>query len=83
MDFYDVKAGKVNPLTFTPGSAMLHRGNVPHAAQPITSGERTNFVLWLYGNRGQMPPPSVKSVDVDALERWTVPSQPQDKFAPF
>ena len=81
--FYDVKAGKVNPLTFTPGSAMLHRGNVPHAAQPITSGERTNFVLWLYGNRGQMPPQSVKSVDVDARERWTVPSQPQDKFAPF
>ena len=83
VDFYDVKAGIVNPLTFKPGSAMLHRGNVPHAAQPITSGERTNFVLWLYGNRGQMPPQGVKGVNVDARERWTVPSQALDSFAPF
>lgn len=50
---------------------------------PITSGERTNFVLWLYGNRGQMPPQGVKGVNVDARERWTVPSQALDSFAPF
>jgi len=35
VDFYDATQGKANRLTFEPGMAMLHRGNVPHTAQAI------------------------------------------------
>jgi len=82
VDFFDPKSGTVKGLTFTPGSAMLHRGNVPHAAQPITSGERSNMVLWLYGDRGQIPH-GKKRDTVAASTRWSKPHTAQDNFAPF
>ncbi len=74
VDFYDPNTGRVKRLTFKPGSAMIHRGNVPHAAQPITSGERSNLVLWLYGDHMQIPQQAEQNVDIDAHLRWTVPS---------
>ncbi len=83
VDFYDDKLGKTNRLTFKPGMAMLHRGNVPHAAQPITSGERSNMVLWLYGDGGQIPFQNVSHRTIDAKERWTIPATTYDTVAPF
>ena len=83
VDFYDQKAGKVNRLSFKPGAAMIHRGSVAHAAQPITSGERTNVVLWLYGEHGQIPLQNSQPQTIDAKQRWTPPSTKQDKVAPF
>lgn len=83
VDFFDLASGQKHSLTFKPGTAMIHRGNVVHAAQPITSGERTNFVLWLYGDRGQIPPQDAKRPDIDASERWTTPTAALDSFAPF
>ncbi|GGP69171.1 2OG-Fe(II) oxygenase family protein [Shewanella saliphila] len=83
VDFFDVATGQKIALTFKPGTAMVHRGNVVHAAQPITSGERTNFVLWLYGDRGQIPPQGAKRPIIDAGERWTTPTATLDSFAPF
>ena len=83
VDFYDKDKGGVNRLTFKPGMAMLHRGNVAHAAQPITSGERSNFVLWLYGDRMQIPRSQDQLQDVDASFRWTLPSEKYDNVAPF
>ncbi|MEO0443079.1 MAG: 2OG-Fe(II) oxygenase [Pseudomonadota bacterium] len=83
VDFYDAKLGKTNRLTFKPGMAMLHRGNVPHAAQAITSGERSNMVLWLYGDGGQIPLQRTTRHTVDAYERWTVPVATYDTTAPF
>ncbi|GGB55153.1 2OG-Fe(II) oxygenase family protein [Shewanella inventionis] len=83
VDFFDLASGQKHSLTFKPGTAMIHRGNVVHAAQPITSGERTNFVLWLYGDRGQIPPQDAKRTDIDASERWTTPTAALDSFAPF
>ena len=83
VDFFDVATGQKIALTFKPGTAMIHRGNVVHAAQPITSGERTNFVLWLYGDRGQIPPQGAKRPTKDAHERWTTPTAALDRFAPF
>lgn len=53
VDFFERSSGRVKRPCFEPGMAMSHRGNVAHAAQPITSGERTNMVLWLYGERMQ------------------------------
>jgi hypothetical protein len=83
VDFYDKATGKVNRLSFKPGTAMIHRGGEAHAAQPITSGARSNFVLWLYGERGQIPLKNSQNQTIDAHQRWTVPSIRQDKSAPF
>jgi hypothetical protein len=84
VDFYDPISGKANRLTFNPGTAMIHRGNVVHEAKPIKSGKRTNIVLWLYGDHMQVPsyktPPDRS---LSAQERWTVPSVTKDEFAPF
>ncbi|MGB7389548.1 MAG: 2OG-Fe(II) oxygenase, partial [Marinomonas sp.] len=61
---------------------MLHRGNVPHAAHPITSGTRTNFVLWLYGDRGQIPLAGAQTT-LDPRQRWSTPQVACDEVAPF
>ena len=83
VNFFNPDTGQTKALKFRPGTAMIHRGNVPHAAKPITSGERTNIVLWLYGDYGRIPPQGVKRKTVDARERWTVPTAARDGFAPF
>ena len=62
---------------------MIHKGNVPHAAKPITSGDRTNLVLWLFGDNGRIPAPGSKRTDIDAKERWTTPKTTPDGYAPF
>ncbi|MEI8621568.1 2OG-Fe(II) oxygenase family protein [Pseudoalteromonas sp. B129b] len=83
VDFYHPYTGDIKSLTFKPGTAMLHRGNIAHAAKPITSGERTNFVLWLYGERGRLPAQAAPRIPVDAKQRWTNPNKPNDGYAPF
>ena len=83
VDFYHPYTGDIKSLTFKPGTAMLHRGNIAHAAKPITSGERTNFVLWLYGDRGRLPAQGAPRIPVDAKQRWTNPNKPNDGYAPF
>lgn len=84
VDFLDPATGQTNSLTFTPGSAMLHRGHVPHMAHPIETGERTNLVLWLYGDHGQVPGPGAANFpELEASQRWTVPEAVLDDFAPF
>lgn len=83
VDFFDHATGEVTALTFEPGSAMIHHGNVPHTAQPITSGERTNFVFWLFGEGGRVPMPGAQATEIGPHERWTVPTAPQGNYAPF
>lgn len=83
VDFYNPSTGKKNRLVFKPGMAMIHRGNIPHAAQPITSGTRTNLVFWLYGNRGEVPHQKVTRDKFDVHQRWTIPETKYDNFAPF
>lgn len=83
VDFFNQETGKVTRTVFAPGVAMLHRGSVPHAAQPITGGSRTNMVLWLYGDSMQIPRGVSLTSKADAKSRWTVPSNPKDSFAPF
>jgi hypothetical protein len=39
-------------VTFAPGSAVMHRGQIRHGTMPLTSGERTNLVIWVYGEHG-------------------------------
>lgn len=82
VDFLDTENGGTNRVTFKPGTATIHRGGIPHAAQPITSGTRTNLVLWLYGNSGQIAPEAVTQA-FSARERWALPKSPADNYAPF
>ena len=81
--FMDPATGKVESLVFEPGTALIHHGSVPHASDPITYGERYNFVLWLYGEQGKIPPPGATHTDVSPKQRWTIPQVPSDSFAPF
>ena len=97
VDFHDKTTGKMVQTIFEPGKAIIHRGNVPHATHPITSGQRSNLVVWLYGDRMQIPRASsssygsfnnsvstvVASESITARERWTIPDEPKDTFAPF
>jgi hypothetical protein len=81
--FFDRETRQVKELAFRPGTALIHHGSVAHESMPITKGERSNFVLWLYGENGQVPPPGAKDAGIDARKRWTVPSAKSDGFAPF
>jgi hypothetical protein len=83
VDFYDADTGRPRSFTFRPGVAAIHRGGVAHAAHPITAGERTNLVLWLYGDGGQVPRRGMVVPAVGARQRWAVPAVAQDGFAPF
>ena len=86
VDFYDRASDQVSSLRFEPGTAMIHRGDVPHTAQPITSGERTNLVLWLFGDRGQVPWSALGAQPASPTtpaERWSTPATPADGSAPF
>ncbi|WP_086931878.1 2OG-Fe(II) oxygenase family protein [Agarilytica rhodophyticola] len=83
VDFLNSTNGEVNQFTFAPGVAVMHRGHIPHAARSITNGERTNMVLWLYGDRGQIAHNVKQTPSLSADKRWSVPSSPKDQFAPF
>lgn len=83
LDYYDPSTGNITKLSFQPGVAMIHRGSVPHAAHAITSGTRTNLVLWLYGDHGQTPPYHSQNKNYDADQRWAIPATIPDSFAPF
>ncbi len=81
--FFDRETQKVSELTFAPGTALMHHGSVPHESMPITEGERSNLVLWLYGEAGQVARPRIAHEIIDVKQRWTVPSAKADGFAPF
>lgn len=83
VDFYDQATGQVKQLRFEPGEAMIHRGNVPHAAQPITQGTRNNMVLWLYGEKMQIPFSNSPFKRLSSEQRWSLPQTQKDSFAPF
>lgn len=83
VDFFNQETGKVTRTVFEPGVAMLHRGSVPHAAQPITGGSRTNMVLWLYGDNMQIPRGAAPTSKAKAIARWAVPNTLKDELAPF
>lgn len=83
VDFFHPATGAVNALRFAPGTAMIHRGHAPHAAQPIETGERTNLVLWLFGEGGRVPSQLTDATQTDARDRWTVPNATPDGYVPF
>ncbi len=82
--FIDPATKAVKDLSFAPGTALIHHGSALHASKPITQGERHNFVLWLYGQNGQIPyHHGHTQAPISAQERWSVPQTPSDGFAPF
>ncbi|MEP3275604.1 MAG: hypothetical protein ABJN26_15725 [Stappiaceae bacterium] len=83
VSFIDPASRRVEKLYFEPGTALIHHGSVPHASEPITEGQRSNFVLWIYGENGQIPHSGVAPVEIDPRVRWSVPTDMPDGFAPF
>ncbi|MEM6475244.1 MAG: 2OG-Fe(II) oxygenase [Pseudomonadota bacterium] len=82
--FMDTVKKQFVDLSFEPGVALIHHGSAMHASMPIKSGERRNFVLWLYGEHGQIPyRHGFAGEPVSAANRWTVPTIPSDGSAPF
>lgn len=81
--FFDRETRQVSELTFAPGTALIHHGSVAHESMPITQGERSNFVLWLYGENDQVPPYGSKSNTIDPHQRWVPIADKSDRFAPF
>jgi hypothetical protein len=84
--FVDHSTGKKKFVNFAPGAAVMHLGAIPHAALPITNGER--WVLWLYGKRGRRAQyPYRPEEQMSREESWTKPAQdscePLDKWTPF
>lgn len=97
VDFYDQNSRQTVQTVFEPGKAIIHRGSVPHATHPITSGQRNNLVVWLYGDQMQVPRGGSNSYGhvstqrstaepskvISAKDRWQIPDGPKDRFAPF
>lgn len=81
--FFDRATQQVSDLTFAPGTALIHHGSVAHESLPITDGERSNFVLWLYGEAGQVARPGTEPQIIDAKHRWTHPNENNDGYSPF
>jgi hypothetical protein len=81
--FFDRESRRVSELTFAPGTALIHHGSVPHESMPITQGERSNFVLWLYGDQGQVPRQGAAPQKSDPSSRWSHTPSTSDGFAPF
>ncbi len=81
--FFDPQTRQISELSFEPGTALIHHGSVPHESMPITAGERSNFVLWLYGSHGQVARGGTPSANIAPKDRWTNPNAPSDGFAPF
>ncbi len=81
--FFDNQARQISELNFAPGTALIHHGSVPHESMPITEGERSNLILWLYGEGGQVARPGIETQNIDAKQRWTLPGVKSDGFAPF
>jgi hypothetical protein len=81
--FFDRSSRRVEELTFDPGVALIHHGSVPHESMPITEGERSNFVLWLYGEGGRIPHVDAAPKPIDPHVRWSNPEAKSDGFAPF
>lgn len=81
--FFDQATRRVEELTFGPGTALIHHGSVPHESMPITEGERSNFVLWLFGEAGMVARPGSETQNSDPKQRWTMQHNESDGFAPF
>ena len=70
--FVDDVTGEHHNVIFQPGMAVLHRGLLRHAAQPIVQGERTNMVVWLFGEHGYVRfVPYEKHERLSQRQRWS------------
>jgi len=78
--FVDDETGEQHKVRFQPGMAVLHRGLTRHAAEPIAHGERTNMVVWLFGQHGYVRfVPYEEHERMSRRERWSKPKQPPSR----
>ena len=74
--FVDDETGEHHEVNFRPGMAVLHRGLTRHAAKPIVHGERTNLVVWLFGEHGYVRfVPYEEHERMSRRARWSKPKR--------
>jgi len=84
--FFDRAKGARHEVTWAPGIAVMHLGRSMHAALPIESGTRSNWVIWTMGKNGAQGSygnPLISHDDgyypeqyqLSPEERWTKPKQ--------
>jgi len=62
-------------VEFSPGMAVIHRGQHKHQALPLLSGERTNVIIWLMGRHGVVRvAPYPTSEQLSVADRWKMPA---------
>jgi len=67
----EVEHEKDRQMRFTPGLAVIHRGQHQHEALPLSSGERINLVVWLFGEHGDVRvAPYPESEQLTPADRW-------------
>ena len=87
--FIDRERGN-HEVTWSPGYAVMHLGKSMHAAYPIQSGTRSNWVIWTFaegggGGYGRMNPLASdggcypEEYQMSAEERWTKPAPVEGK----
>jgi len=50
--FREGQTSTTREFSFNVGDAIFHKGSHQHAALPLKTGERTNLVIWMYGEDG-------------------------------
>ena len=70
--FVDQEHNTRRTVAMAPGGALLHRGSLRHAANPLVgSGLRQNLIVWLFGKEGYVRDAVYGVKDqLTATERW-------------
>ena len=70
--FVDQEHNTRRTVALAPGGALLHRGSLRHAANPLVgSGQRQNLIVWLFGKDGYVRDAVYGVKDqLTAMERW-------------
>lgn len=67
--------GGTTTVTLEPGVAIVHLGQTRHQAQPIESGRRMNWIVWVHGEWGYVRIVPYGPQDQMSVEqRWSRPS---------
>lgn len=68
-------------VSMKPGMALIHTGELRHAALPLQSGERENLIVWLFGKDGYVrTSPYRKEEQLTVAQRWSIQGKKDSVF---
>jgi len=69
---FSLQDGSSTTVTLQPGVAVLHLGQTRHSAQPIASGSRMNWIIWVHGEYGYVRiVPYAPQEQMSVQQRWS------------